>query len=235
MRSLGTGMARRRLVSVALGAVSAIAPAALAGGARAATLTVDKPCYVLASKKPPAVIVGGAGYVPGDPVLITSSDGSVDANATANAAGAVLVQTTAPIPVFTAPGAKTVTLTAEDDSLSGPVTATTSVVASVLGVLHGATKKAQGLRALTEKTRWSFSGFATGKFIYAHYTLKKKQVARQRFGRAQGPCGLLNVRAKLYPATPHHKSYPVQYDSSKRYSTHSVPSVVGRVSLVFGF
>ena len=52
-----------------------------------------------------------------------------------------------------------------------------------------------------------------------------------RFGKATGPCGVLKTRAKLFPATPHFRSYPVQVDNSKRYSKHSFPKVSGRLTL----
>ena len=74
----------------------------------------------------------------------------------------------------------------------------------------------KGLRALTEKTNWSFSGFQPGKPIFGHYLYKGKQVALATFGRAQPPCGTLKVRARLYPATPHHASYSIQYDDQPR-------------------
>jgi hypothetical protein len=182
------------------------------------------------------MVVTGSGYVPGDLVSITSSAGLVDTSATADGSGNIALSTTAPIPPKNAAGAQGVVLTADDESLNGSITATAPVSVALLYVFHGGAKKRPGLGAFREKTSWSFSGFTPGKYIWGHYIIHKRQVARIRFGKASGACGVLKTRAKLFPATPHHRSYPIQVDNSKRYSSHSLPKVSGRLTLttVFG-
>ena len=229
---------RSRLAGAGIvGLAALLVGATLAGAASAATLGVNAACYRnVLSAKAPAMIVTGTGYTPGDSVSVTSSDGSVDASTTANPAGVIALKTNPPRPSFTAPVAKTLTLTASDNAATGATTtASTPVMVAPLGFSHGSTKKAPGLRALTEDTDWAFSGFAPGRTVYAHYTIKGRQVARQAFGRAAGPCGLLRARRRLYPATPHTNSYPLQVDSVRRYSKRTALRVLGRVSLQLEF
>ncbi|HEY2259045.1 MAG TPA: hypothetical protein VGH45_05000 [Solirubrobacteraceae bacterium] len=228
MRICASAGAGRRLIGIGVALGTVLGSGALAAGAPAATLSVNKACYVRTAKKPPTMVLSGAGFTPGSMVLVSSDDGSVATQAAVNPAGAFRLATSAPTPFFSSPGQKTVTLTASD----GVVQATAAAAVAPLGVFHGSTKKQPGLRALSEKTNWSFSGFTPGKFIYGHYTIAGKQVTRTKFGRASGPCGLLKTRAKLFPAAPHHKSYPVQWDSSKRYSERTKPKISGRVSLM---
>lgn len=205
--------------------------AVAAQAASAATLSVNAACYVYATKTPPTMVIAGSGYAPGDLVEISSNVGFVDATATANAAGNIALSTTAPLPPKAAARAQRVVLTADDESVNGPITATVPLSVAYLYVFHGGAKKRPGLGAFREKTSWAFSGFKPGKSIWGHYIIHGRQVAKVRFGRASGPCGVLKTRAKLYPATPHFRSYPVQVDNSKRYSKHSFPKVSGRLTL----
>ena len=223
--------AGRRRLAVTVVALTLLGAAAAAQGASAATLTVNAPCYVFASKTSPTMVVTGTGYVPGDLVQISSNAGFASASATANANGDISVSTAAPLPPKLGAGAQPVVLTADDESINGPITASAPVTVAYLYVFHGGAKKRPGLGAFRERTTWSFSGFTPDKYIWGHYVVHKHQVARVRFGRAQGPCGVLTTRARLYPATPHYRSYPVQVDNSKRYSRHSSPKVSGRLTL----
>lgn len=221
----------RRRAGVIVGLVTILAAGAAAQGASGATLSVNAGCYVFATKTPPTMVITGAGYAPGDLVSITSNAGFVNASATADAAGNISASTTAPLPPKVAAKAQRVVLTADDESINGPITASTPLSVAYLYVFHGGAKKRPGLQAFREKTTWSFSGFIPGKYIWGHYIIHKHQVARMRFGKAKGPCGVLKTRARLYPATPHFRSYPVQVDNSKRFSRHSFPKVSGKLSL----
>ncbi len=222
IRELAVG---RRLVQATIGVATLFVPGAIATEATAATLNVNRPCYVNARSRA-AMGVLGTGFTPGDPVTISSSDGSVSANATADANGNVGLTTGAPTPFFSLPGAKTVTLTAQDFTPSGTtITAATRVTTTALGV---ATRPSQA--RLTKRVTWYFSGFRPGRYVYGHY-LRRHQVARARFGRAKGPCGLLRVRARLYPGGhPRSKSYKLQIDDSKRYSKHASPRIDTRLN-----
>ncbi len=230
MQICGAAAGGRRLVHAAVVALTLLAPGGLAAAASAQTLSVDKPCYVNVNTKtgltPAVMTVTGTGYAAGDSVYINSSDGSVNAQATADAAGNISVQTTAPNPVLNLPGAKTVTLTAQDPTLAGTMlSAATPVTATTLAVLPQPTQA-----KLTRKVTWYFSGFAPGKYIYGHY-VRKNQVARARFGRAHGPCGVLKARARFYPGGhPKYGKYKLQFDDSKPYSEQSLPRYVLQIT-----
>jgi hypothetical protein len=193
--------------------------------ASSATLTVDEGCYVLVGS--PSMRYTGSGFTPHAQVVITSRDGTVDTSVRADRHGAVSGTTNAPTPDFSAPGSKTVPVTAQD----GQHSATVAVHVAVFGWQHGSVPRAHGLRALTERTAWSFSGFIPDRPIFGHYLWRGRQVARARFGTATGPCGVLTARARLFPAAPHHRRYTVQYDDNRAYSARSVPRIVGAVGL----
>ncbi|HEX5191438.1 MAG TPA: hypothetical protein VFW09_01450 [Solirubrobacteraceae bacterium] len=227
---------RRTWMIAGLGLGLALAgPAALSTAATAhgATLSVDKRCYVI-TRRIPSIRITGAGYQPFSHVLITST-ANVDASTTADAAGRISVKVRAPAPHFSVPSVKVFRFTAKDVSVEPAIHATVRARVAPLGALHGSTPKAPGLKALTETTNWSFSGFTPGQTIYAHYTIKGRQVALKAFGTAHGDCGKLHTRAPLYPATPHHASYPVQFDSVHRFSPKTTPRITGRVSLNTSF
>jgi hypothetical protein len=208
----------------------------VAGTAGAATvparLSVNQPCYVTVGKARPTMVVTGTGYIPGDQVVVSDRTGSFKQTVTADASGAITARGPAPVALLTHPGEKADTVSATDYSPNGNTylgTARTEL--SVLGVSASRTRRAHGLRALTFKTKWTFSGFPEGRSIYAHYLFGKKLVARQRFGRAHGPCGLLTVRRRLYPAKPHHRRYRLQIDTRRRYSRRASPRLVTKVGL----
>jgi hypothetical protein len=218
-------------VTLALALTATLAASATAHAA--ATLFVNRPCYVI-TKQIPSMTITGSGYVPNSQVLITST-ANVDSSTTANAVGAIALKLNAPAPHFSVPSVKTILFTAKDEGTSPAIVASTPVRVAPLGALHGSTPKAPGLKALGEVTNWAFSGFTPGKTIYAHYTIHGQQVASQAFGTAHGACGTLHARAPLYPATPQHASYPVQFDDVKGYSPKAAPKISGRVSLNASF
>lgn len=192
-----------------------------------AHIDVNRPCYVIASKVP-SMVITGSGFAPRSNVLITST-ANIDVSTHADRHGDISVRVSAPAPYFARPAVKTYLFEAADED--GSITARRLVRVAPYGALHGATAQAPGLTALTERTSWSFSGFAPGREIYAHYTLDGRQVALAEFGRAHGDCGLLRTRAPLYPATPHRAGYQVQFDGVERYSPATRPRIMGTVRL----
>jgi hypothetical protein len=237
-RHLSISVNRRVWTIAALGlmlgvpaGLSAAGSAAAAAGA--ATLSVDKRCYVI-TKRIPWMTITGSGYQPHSHVLITST-ANIDASATADDAGRISVRVRAPAPHFSVPSVKLFEFKAKDENVTPAIAAQTRARVAPFGALHGSTPRAPGLKALTERTKWSFSGFAPGRTVFGHYTIKGRQVARTAFGVAHGDCGMLHTRAPLYPATPHHASYPVQFDSVQGYSPKTTPRLTGRVSLNTSF
>jgi hypothetical protein len=208
-------------------AAAVLAPGAFASAAGAATITVNQACYVNVGTKPAPMTITGSGFVGGDDVSISSSDGSVDTTTTADPTGAISVTTGAPMPPFSLPGAKTVTVSAQDFSATGTISAAVPVKVAPLAVLPRPSQA-----KLTSKVTWYFSGFAPGKFIFGHY-LRKNQVARTRFGRAKGACGLLKVHARFYPGGhPRYSSYTLVFDNAQRYSKKTRPRVLLKIHKV---
>ncbi|HET9123694.1 MAG TPA: hypothetical protein VFN65_02275 [Solirubrobacteraceae bacterium] len=224
----------KRAAAVVLAAAGA--SLGVAGTASAATvpatLSVNRPCYVTVGKTRPTMVVTGTGYIPGGPVVVSDQTGFFNETVTADATGAITATGPAPVTFFSHPGEKADTISATDYAMNGNTyLGTAQTELSFLGVSASKTRRAHGLKALTFKTRWTFSGFPEGRFIYAHYLYGKKVVARQRFGRAHGPCGLLTVRKRLYPARPHHRQYRLQIDTRKKYSRRTSPRLVTKVGL----
>ena len=162
----------------------------------------------------------GSGFAPGGQVTITDRTGTLDATTTAGATGTIDASFAGPGYILKSPGQVRDTITASERTATGTTaTATTTAYVSILGAGHGSTRSERGLRALTETTDWVFSGWPVGRSVYVHYLLDHRQVARQAFGRATGPCGLIRTRRPLYPSTPHAASYATQIDESKAFTT----------------
>ncbi len=74
---------------------------------------------------------------------------------------------------------------------------------------------------------WYFSGFDKGRYVYGHYLRHGREVARARFGRTKGNCGLLRTRAPFFPGgRQRYASYGLQFDDARHYSRHSSPRIV---------
>jgi hypothetical protein len=218
------GPARRRLGSLLTGAVLLLAPAALAAPASAASLSVNKPCYVFAQNRPIAMTVSGAGFAPGEQVSIASSKAwSAPPPVAAGATGAFTVALPLREPTFALPGQQALTLTAT--GLAGSV-ATTPVTVAPLGV----SALPQHV-PLSRRLTWYLSGFTPGKYIYVHY-LHPKPVALAKLGRARGACGVLKTRARVYPGLhPRYREYNVQIDDARSYSKHSTPRLPATLNI----
>jgi hypothetical protein len=217
---------------------AALLPAAFAATASAAalpvTVSMSKPCYVIRTRTHPLVVLTATGLAPGIPVAVTDTQGDVDANVTSDGAGQVVISMREPNPQLAHPGATRDTITVTGYDPSGAMyRGSTNAYFSELAVAYGSARARHGLGAFAEKVKWTFSGFTAGETIWGHYTYDGKDVARQSFGRAQGACGLLTVRRRLYPATARHSAYRLQLDDQHRYSAHTVPALHLKLALTF--
>jgi len=208
--------------------VALTASGALAAQASAATLTLDRACYVNTASGPAQMAISGTGFTPGDSVSV--SGGTTFASATVDSAGDIA--TTADAPELTAdgPGKLSTTLTATDET-TGQAVATATALSTNLAV---ATKPGSipAREIKHKKITFSFSGFTPGKEIWGFY-LRKKVVAKAKFGKASGPCGTLTHKALLYPGgRPTKDQYNVAFESTSRYSKKAFPSVVGKLSIL---
>jgi hypothetical protein len=221
MRSAGFA-GRAKLIGSAIGLVSVGAPLAVGAPANAATVRVNKGCYVDRlhgrTVRRPNMYLAGSGYSPGAPITISSSNQTVGGQTRANARGEFLAVVPAPVPElnFAKPTFEKASLTVSDGVHTGSTT-----IRSTFLLAATVPAKAKPHRRVT----WYFSGFHTGRAVYGHYLRGKHQVARVRFGRARGACGLLRAKRSLLPAHLRNRKYGVQLDDSKRYSRRANPKI----------
>lgn len=222
----------RRLAGAAASACVLLASAgALAAQASATTITVDKPCYVNTAAGPAQMTITGAGFNPGDPVAVIG--GTTDVSGTVDSTGAFSVRTAAPELSTPGPGTLATRLTASDQDLTTntTITAQTTAVSANLAV---ATKPASipAKDIKSRKITFSFSGFTPGKDVYGYY-LRKKVVAKEKFGKATGACGTLKKKALLFPGGhPKKNTYDVAFESTSKYAKKAFPSVFGKLSIL---
>ncbi len=160
--------------------------------------------------------VTGAGFTPGDSLDFTSDKGGAFGTATADAAGGFTISIPGPILPTVNPAAARFVLQATDKATGA--TATAKFAAANLAVLTNPLQAKP-----SKKVTWTFSGFIPGAEIYAHYLHKNKVAARTKFGRAQGPCGVLKKKAVFYPGKARYDTYRVQVDDSRRYLAKTLP------------
>jgi hypothetical protein len=218
----------RRAVLVVAATLGALAPAAgaLASSASAATIQVDRPCYINVDPFQGApMTVTGAGFTPGDSVDI--SGGTVFATVTVDGSGNFTTTTNAPSLSTTGAGTRKTTLTATDEA-NGTTAATVAQSAN----LAVSVKPTSVRNVRRDKVTFSFSGFTPGKPIFGFYA-RRRIVAKSRYGRAAGPCGTLHRRALLFPGgRPHNNLYKVTFESVGRYSKKAFPRVTGQLKIL---
>jgi hypothetical protein len=223
-------IATHRRAILAVTACCAVgATGAVAAEASAATIAANKACYVNADASQGApMVITGSGFVPGSPVEL--SGGTVFASGTADAAGNIAISTAAPELGTIDPGTKVTPITATGDNPDGTQTiAQTAVQSANLGV---ATKPGSVRNVHKDKVTFSFSGFAPGKHIYGYY-IRKKVVAKAKFGKAHGPCGTLKQKALLFPGGhPSKDSYKVTFESTSKYTKNAFPRVTGTLNIL---
>ena len=95
-----------------------------------------------------------------------------------------------------------------------------------------ATKPGSVRNVRKDKVTFSFSGFAPGKHIYGYY-LRKKVVAKAKYGKAKGPCGMLKEKALLFPGGhPTKDQYKVTFESSSKFDKNAFPRVTGTLNIL---
>jgi hypothetical protein len=221
---------RGRTARLAIAGATALllGPLALAAQASAAVIAPTKGCYVNTNpaQGAPMTIVGN-GFIPGDTVEISGT--GVFATTVASPTGTIAVATQAPILGTIDPASLSTTLTAEDDTATGQTITASTVVRSANLAAMPSPESVKNLRK--DKVKFTFSGFTPGKNIYGYY-IRKKVVAKSKFGRAAGPCGQLTRRALLYPGGhPRFEQYTVAFESLSKYSKKANPRVTWKLNI----
>lgn len=168
--------------------------------------------------------VAGSGFAAGDSIQLSAGDTS--GTATASSTGTFDVLIPSPTLATTGAGSKKFTMTAQDETSGTGSARTTFWVANL------AFTTSPRIAKPTAKVHFSFSGFKPGASVYGHYLRAHKLVATERFGRASGICGLLKVKAHVFPLRhPASGKYRVQIDDSRKYRAKSVPRVDSILSI----
>jgi hypothetical protein len=203
-------------VKLAAGAVVATALAAPAA-ADAATIATQGACFFTGR---PVPLTGGA-FTSGAVVTI---GGGVAGTAQADPAGNFAAPLQAPAVSTIAP--RTVTVTATDGAnAANTATTTFRVVREPLSTNAPVSGRPR------QTTTWRFAGFPTGQPIYGHYRVGGRTLANFRFGRAQGPCGTLTVRARRVPVAASRLRtgvWRLQLDNRRAYGRTTTPRRVVR-------
>jgi hypothetical protein len=190
--------------------------AAVATTAEAATFTIApaQPCYISGG-----IVTGTGGAFTPASVVDVLADGSRLGAVTADAAGGFV---TPPITLGQMRGVKTHTLTATD-----PANPALTASASFLGTTNTVTFKP---RRATPGTRIRIKGwgFLGGPRVYMHVRGRGFKSDR-RIARTSGPCGLFTTRVPIVPAGTSPGTYNLQFDSKRRYSRRTTPSVLARL------
>ena len=195
-------------------AVAALVAGALAApaSASAAVMSVNQQCYA----EQDAITISGSGFTPNATVSITG--GAIAVNAPTDATGAFTTTTSASKTTLKHPGAQQTTLTATDDATGQPM-ATTLVNVAKLGV-DGVPARSKPHKRIT----WNLAGFVGGGSVYGHWRFKGKTRATHRMGKPQGPCGVLQVKARQIEAnTVRFGTWTVQFDFNASFKRTASP------------
>ena len=208
---------------------AAFAAAILAGlwiavPARAATIAVNGPCFVVGD----SITASGGGFSPGAAVSY-SFDGVGSGSGAADGAGNVSTQLFAP-PIDANAVVHTFNLTATDQNNLANVASVPVTVTKLTATIDP--QRAKPAR----KVRFSIRGLQPGRQVYLHYVLHRRARATVALGKPSPPCGSLVVRRRFFPmATPSVGTWYFQFDESRRYSSATRPAVRGKVLLYRAF
>ena len=195
--------------------------AVMAAPAEAAVLNANKACYREGDARDP-VRFGGGPFTPFGMVNVTR-DGLPIGALQANGAGIVAGILTRP-PIIDPSKERPFTLVATDQTnpaLNGRLTRLASQLEVVVRPTGGRPAIRRRIRA---------RGFTEGGTLYAHVVRGSKR-RTVRLGRLSGVCGTLSARRRIFRKRTKNGTYRVQFDTSRRYSATTYPSVPFRVRI----
>jgi hypothetical protein len=210
-------------------AVLAIGMTVACASASAATVSLSSPCYITPTIGLGATIqVSGSGYTPGEAVFaqIPAPSGLlsfVEATVAADGTFTATLPDVIPPSIKPAPEKETMQI---KGVLSGVILAQVPFELTNLAV---ETKPA--FARPNKKVLFSFAGFAAGKPIYGHFLHKGRVALTHDFGVAEGACGVLNSKSRIFPGRARYSSYTVQFDNSRAYSKSTTQKIETNVSI----
>lgn len=203
-----------RITTLALVGAGALA---LPAAASAATVTLDKPCYV--SGQPGTVAL--AGFAPNAVVTLENADLG-PTKITTDVTGSFTVPFTPPSGAdLKKPGSRELVFKATEDANPANTAMGGSRIAPLAFATDSGTKSPKANRS------WYFSGWVTGKPIYAHFRFGGKTRGTYRFGVPTGPCGEYKRRAPGIGVKGgvSRGTWTVQVDQAKSYKSTTKPAL----------
>ncbi|HEX4306228.1 MAG TPA: hypothetical protein VHZ54_09340 [Solirubrobacterales bacterium] len=220
----------RKCLAVVLSAfcVAALAAAPIAS---AASVETGRACYIANGSNGVDVDVSGSGFTAGEEVLAEvpapGGLGAVD-DTTVAPDGTIDVTVENLFPESIEPVAEKKVMQIKG-ILSGQILAEVPFQVSNLAV-----KTEPATAGYTKVVTYFFAGFRPHQPIFGHYFRNKRLVVTHKFGKAKGPCGILQAKAKLFPGNgPRNVKYKVQFDDSKKVNPKAQPKIVTSLGSVF--
>ncbi len=214
----------RRMYTVALMGASAVA---LPASASAATVALDKPCYI--SGRPG--IFAGFGFAPNAVISINNADLG-PTTVTTDPTGSFAQGFTPPDGrALGKPGSRDIVFTAAEVANPASTASATSKIAPLAFATNRGTKSPKADRS------WSFSGWKVGKPIYAHFRFRGKTKRNFRMGVATGPCGEFKRRAPGIAVRGRVSAglWTIQVDQRRTYSRSTMPALKDQTTVFTRF
>lgn len=210
-------MSRKNLARAGALLAAALASLALAPAALAGTISFSQPCYVAGGIGRGAnIAITGSGFTPGEDVFaqIPAPAGLLGYTEVTVAPDGSLAATVTDI------SPETIDPVVENRTMQIKGVLSDAIVAEAPFKLTNLAVKTKPPTAPPhKKVAYHFAGFGSGKPIFGHYLRHGRVLLTHKFGQAHGACGVLKVRAGLYPGPGGAKvKYKVQFDDHRKYS-----------------
>jgi hypothetical protein len=207
---VGTRSAAALALSIAAIAAAPCGPAAAQSPASEPALSASYPCYGGGE----SVLLSGSGFTPAGRVTLSASGQQLTTLGT-DPDGAFTVRIEAP-EVF---GVARLRFSATDRGRPTLSAATTVRIAATDVLVTPAGGPPNTLRRIRA---W---GFMDVRAVYAHVKRPGRRARNIRLGAPRGPCGVLDVKRRLFRSAPRAGVYELQFDSARRYIRDLEPSV----------
>jgi hypothetical protein len=224
-------MKPKKCLPVALSALCSAALFAAPAASAAGSVATGKACYVAEGGNGVNVDVTGSGFTPGEEVFaqIPAPGGLAGyADTTVSPTGTIAATVEDVFPEGIEPVAESKQMQIKG-VLSGQILAEVPFQMTNLAV-----KTEPPTAAFHKVVKYTFAGFAPEKPIFGHYFRGKRLAVTHKFGKASGPCGILQTKAKLFPGNgPANATYKVQFDDSKKVNPKAAPKIVTSLGSAF--
>jgi hypothetical protein len=224
-------MKPRRFLPVVVSALCVAALGAAPGATAAGTVATGQACYAVEGGEGVNIGVSGSGFTAGEAVFaqIPAPDGLEGyVETTVNPDGTINATVEHVFPAGIEPVAEAMQM-----QIVGVLSQ--QVLAEVpFQITNLAVKTVPPTGSYRKVVTYVFAGFQSGKPIFGHYFSHGKLAVTHKFGKAEGPCGTLKAKSKLFPGNgPRNAKYKVQFDDSKKVNPKAAPKIVTSLGAVF--